>query len=341
MPQRIGELKLLVDVALERAIKSLGPGCPERLRDAMAYSLLAPGKRLRPALACLAAEAVGVDAETVVDAACSLECIHCYSLIHDDLPAMDNDELRRGRPTSHVQFDEATAILAGDALQSFAFELLARHVDNPQVLQRALLCLTRAAGPENLVGGQMDDLLGEGRFVSDGEESTVPSDSFALSGDRSSTTKMSDEPAPSAGSPTQSHGVCDDEAKASYGVFVEQIHMRKTAAMIRASAEMGGILAGGTDNQVEQLGHYGNSLGLAFQIVDDCLDIDATAEQIGKTVGKDLASQKLTYPAIYGIEASRQRAAALVATAISSAGNISNSVKPLIDLANFVVERNH
>lgn len=278
----------LIESALRQAAE-FGPGCPAQLAEAIRYCLLAPGKRLRPTLVLLAAEACGGEVLAALPAAVAVEMIHAYSLIHDDLPAMDNDDLRRGRPTCHRQFDEATAILAGDALQARAFETLARGV---QPAERAAACcaeLARAAGPEALVGGQADDLAAEFRHV-------------GL--DR-----------------------------------LQSIHRRKTAALFRASLELGAITAGASAERQALLAAFGDHMGLAFQIVDDLLDVSGQESRVGKRVGKDRDHGKVTYPALLGVDESRRRAAMLIDQATAALAPLGEPARPLADLAEFVVRR--
>jgi geranylgeranyl diphosphate synthase, type II len=293
----MAELRGEVDLALEQALASR-TAIPARLADAMRYSLLAPGKRLRPLLALLGAQAVGGDRRQAISAAVAVEMIHTYSLIHDDLPAMDDDDLRRGRPTCHVQFDEATAILAGDALLALAFEVLAAGLTElarenayvtPVVVVDALRRLAQAAGPEALVGGQALDLLAE-KEGGDLEK-------------------------------------------------LQTIHRGKTGAMIRVSLELGGISGGGTSFQLDSLQQYGNSLGLAFQVVDDLLDVESTADAMGKRTGKDSSRGKLTYPGLLGVEASWEKAGGLVRQAEQALEGFGNAAWPLVELARYVLSR--
>lgn len=255
------------------------PACPQIVSDAMRYSVFAGGKRLRPILTLAAADTVARGHEagaqaTAIDlalpAACAMELIHTYSLIHDDLPAMDNDTLRRGRPTLHVVYGDGVAILAGDGLQAEAFALLAREpVSDDDVVTRrklrALAVIAEAAGATGMVGGQAIDLLAAGQ---------VPGHSASL--DASSLPAM---------------------------------HARKTGAIIRASAVSGAIMAGGSEAAVAAVDRFAAEIGLAFQIVDDILDVEGSAEELGKTAGKDAAGTKPTYPAMFGLERSRALAA--------------------------------
>ncbi len=265
---------------------------PASIHRAMRYSLLAGGKRLRPALVLSCGEALGAQAAALMPAACAIEMIHTYSLIHDDLPAMDDDDLRRGRPTCHKVFGEAVAILAGDALLTRAFQLLAAEDAAPDAARRLALVqeCSRAAGTvDGMIGGQVVDMESEGKPVD---------------------------------APT-----------------LEYIHRAKTGAILEASCVAGALVAGAGAEQVERVRTYGRRIGLAFQIADDVLDVTSTAEQLGKTPGKDVAAGKATYPALYGVEASRQKAQELVAQAIEAVSGFGPSAQLLGSLARFVVAR--
>jgi len=264
--------------------------CPARLAQAMRYSVMAGGKRLRPVLALMAAEACGGDPSAALPAACAVEIVHTYSLIHDDLPAMDDDDLRRGRPTCHKAFDEATAVLAGDGLLTFAFELLAREITPPQAALDCVLVLAKAAGPEGMVGGQMADLQAEG----------------------------SSEGTPQA---------------------LEAIHRRKTGALLRASLTMGAITAGASAEQVANLDIYGRAVGLAFQIIDDLLDVQGDEAKLGKRVGKDQGLGKWTYPGFLGVDGSRRRAKELADEAVSALDAFGGRGERLRALALDLLER--
>ncbi len=264
---------------------------PSRIAEAIRYSVLAPGKRLRPMLAIWGGEAVAGAFETSLPAAIAVELIHCYSLIHDDLPAMDDDDLRRGLPTCHVKFDEATAILAGDALQPMAFEVLASRIPDPSVAQKAICRLAQAAGPNALVGGQADDLRAEREG---GNEE-----------------------------------------------LLQAIHARKTGAMIEVSVALGGVLAGCSKEQLVRLSEYGIAIGQAFQIVDDLLDVVGNTEELGKRAGKDCQRGKLTYPGIYGVEASRKAASDYTVRAVQIAESFSSQGENLMRLAKHLLERTH
>ncbi len=275
-----------VDAALERWVPD-ARAAPAAVCDAMRYSLFAGGKRLRPMLVLAAAEAVAERGgrstdearERALPAACAVELIHTYSLVHDDLPAMDNDTMRRGRPTAHVVFGEGMAILSGDALLTEAFALLARvpdpsHATDADAMRRrlrAIGAIAEAAGAAGMVGGQAVDLM-----------ATVPG----------------------AATPDES--------------ALRDMHSRKTGALIRASAAAGAILAGATDAELAAIADYATQIGLAFQIVDDILDVEGASGDLGKTAGKDAAAGKPTYPALHGIEESRRLAAACVDRAVAA-----------------------
>ncbi len=291
-----------VDAALDAAVPvragRLGP-----IAEAMRYSLFAGGKRFRPILVLAAAEAVSDlpgARDLAMPAACAIEMIHTYSLIHDDLPAMDDDTLRRGKPTLHVAHGEGTAILAGDGLQADAFALLARLPDaagRPEMAWRKLAVLERvasAAGASGMVGGQAIDLQAAGRLHGPG----------ALSGDD-----------------------------------LRDMHARKTGALIRASAVAGAIMAGGSERLVGAIDEYAANLGLAFQIVDDILDVEGSGAELGKTVGKDAAADKPTYPAIYGLERARQMGADAIAAAKAALARERLDRSRLADIADWVVSR--
>ncbi len=268
-----------IDAALV-ARTDLGEGCPARLREAMRYSLLAPGKRLRPMLVLLATEACGGAIDAALPAACAVEMVHAYSLIHDDLPAMDDDDLRRGRPACHKAFDQALAILAGDALLTLAFEVLAKEVQPPAVAAACCAALAEAAGACNMVGGQADDISAEG-------------ESERGAGRKGRPQRAAD------GSP----------ASPLLGPYslenLEFIHHRKTGAMIRVSLRSGATVAGATAEQRAALDAYGRRLGLAFQITDDLLDVRSNQTATGKRVGKDAQRGKLTFPGVLGLDPKR------------------------------------
>jgi geranylgeranyl diphosphate synthase, type II len=267
---------------------------PSILFEAMTYSLFAGGKRIRPILALASYEACGGDPKNILPQASALELVHTYSLIHDDLPAMDNDDLRRGKPTSHKVFGEAIAILAGDALLTEAFSMMTSmrnanfKLQNSSVLE-VIREVSIASGCYGMVGGQAQDILSE-NSKPDGET-------------------------------------------------LEFIHLHKTAALIKASVKMGPILAGGKRSILEALTIYGGHIGLAFQVVDDVLDVEGTTEELGKTAGSDLKKKKLTYPAIYGTEKARQKAGDLVRMAIDSLKPFLSEADPLREIALYLLKR--
>ncbi len=265
---------------------------PSIIHRAMRYSLFAGGKRIRPLLAMAAAEAVSDAPVGIESAACALELIHTYSLIHDDLPALDNDDLRRGRPTCHKVFGDAIAILAGDALLTLAFEVLSK-LDGVNAATRISLVeeLATASGTVGgMIGGQVNDLEGEGKF------------------------------------PTAR--------------LLESIHRAKTGALLRASVRMGGIYAGASGEQLSALTGYGEHVGLAFQIVDDVLDVEQPSEALGKTAGKDAQQQKITFPAVYGLERSREMAEEERRSAHLALAGFDERAERLKQLADLVVRRN-
>ena len=285
----LADLMPTIESALEHACQ-FGLDCPDRLGEAMRYSLLAPGKRLRPAMVLMACEAVGGQFEHAIAGAVAVEMVHAYSLVHDDLPAMDDDDLRRGRPTTHIQFDEATAILAGDALLALALETLASAPGDPRITLQCVRTLAAASGPSALVGGQCEDLAAE-----------------------------------KGGDQTRQR--------------LEAIHRRKTGALFDASIRIGGLLGGGSPDALESLARFSHPLGLAFQVVDDCLDHTATVETLGKRVGKDSHRGKLTYPGLLGLESAKMLAAELVDNAILAVDVFENTAWRLRWLAGFVRDR--
>ena len=264
---------------------------PQSIHRAMRYSLFAGGKRIRPVLFIGAAEALDEAPPGIEDAACTLEMIHTYSLIHDDLPALDNDDLRRGRPTNHVVFGEAMAILAGDSLLTLAFEVLGGLPNaNDAIKARLVAELATAAGTVGgMIGGQVHDIEGERQ------------------------------------TPTAE--------------LLESIHRAKTGALLRASVRMGAIYAGASPAELEALSRYGEHTGLAFQIVDDILDVEQSSEILGKTAGKDQAQQKITFPAVYGIDRSKVMAEQERQAAHESLTTFGEAAAPLRELADFIVKR--
>ena len=284
----LAKAKAKVEEALDQ---SLRPERPESLREAMRYSLLAGGKRLRPILCLAACELAGGDAVQAMPTAVALEMIHTMSLIHDDLPAMDDDDLRRGRPTNHKVYGEAVAILAGDALLTRAFEMVALRSPGiqPERLLKVVGELSLVAGAPGLVGGQVVDLESEGQDV-------------------------------------------DLET-------LEYIHLHKTGALLSACVITGAIIGGADDALIKALRTYARGIGLAFQIIDDILDITASSEVLGKTAGKDLVADKTTYPKLLGLEESRKRAADLVREAKEILNPWADKAQPLLALADYITSR--
>jgi geranylgeranyl diphosphate synthase type II len=285
----------VIDTALEKYLPPAYGSLAGHYK-AMRYSLFAGGKRVRPILCLAAAESLqdfdNDYPEAVLLTACALECIHTYSLIHDDLPAMDDDDLRRGQPTSHKVFGDAGAILAGDSLLTHAFDLLSRKtkdsISEPDRLTIVSL-ISKAVGPEGMVGGQYLDVTYEGQ--------TVEFD------------------------------------------ILREIHSRKTGALITASVQAGGVLAQATPDQFEALTRYGIQTGLAFQIVDDLLNVEGTAEQLGKAAGSDAARNKVTYPALFGLAETREKANHAVREAIAALEGFDQRADRLRDLAQYIILR--
>ncbi|RME93040.1 MAG: polyprenyl synthetase family protein [Verrucomicrobia bacterium] len=291
LKQYVHTLRKEVDKALDRHLPRANTK-PVTLHKAMRYSVFAGGKRLRPILCLAAAEACGGNRAQAMPLACALECIHTYSLIHDDLPAMDNDDFRRGRPTCHKVFGEAVAILAGDALLTLAFEIAAqcrgwRRYNHKDII----LELAEAAGSRQLVGGQVADLEAEGRTIKESE--------------------------------------------------LRFIHERKTAALLTTSLRLGGMAANCNRSQLKALTDFGFNVGLAFQVIDDILDVTQSSEQLGKTAGKDQAVGKATYPAIVGLERSREIAAALTKKAFRALKDFHGRPQALLALGKYLLERDH
>jgi geranylgeranyl diphosphate synthase type II len=308
--------RIQIDAALERHLPK-PPACPAIVSEAMRYSVFAGGKRLRPTLTLAAADAVEKDRaaqsgvvrvsrprsdrpalDLAMPAACAIEMIHTYSLIHDDLPAMDNDTLRRGRPTLHVVYGDGIAVLAGDGLQAEAFALLAREPadDHPTIVAcklSVIRTIAEAAGPVGMVGGQAIDL----QAVGGGQAGPLDADGLRT------------------------------------------MHARKTGAMIRASAVAGAIMAGADESLTATVDRYGAEIGLAFQIVDDILDVEGDAEQLGKTAGKDAAGAKPTYPALFGVEGSRQLAAECAARAHEVLADAGLTEGHLSAIADWIITR--
>ena len=280
-------------------------GCPKHLADAIRYGLLGPGKRLRPQLVLWAASACGGSIESALPAACAIEMVHAYSLIHDDLPAMDNDDLRRGRPTCHRVFGEATAILAGDALLARAFEVLACDIRPPDVAARCCCELAHAVGATELVGGQADDLAAQ-----------------------------------TQGWHVQTASAGRGEGQQERIETLQTIHRRKTGAMFRVSLRLGGLTAGASETQLAALDEYGRCFGLAFQITDDLLDVAGKEETVGKRVQKDARLGKMTFPGLLGVDESRRRAEELLDQSCLAVAVFGEAGRPLVELAKFIKARN-
>ncbi len=320
-----------------------GDGCPARLAEAMRYSLLAPGKRVRPLLALMAAEACAGSPEAALPAAAAVEMVHAYSLIHDDLPAMDDDDLRRGRPTCHVAFGEATAILAGDGLLAAAFELLATRLMPPEAGWAGCAVLAQAAGPCRLVGGQADDLdpartpdlptLQSIHQRKTGALIRVSLRLGALSAVRGPVSPALWRAASRLGSPTPIS--VEKEAGDGEPSFSAETDAH-AAGLPPASAEADRPWLA----HLAALDHYGARLGLAFQIVDDLLDVRGRSEAAGKRLGKDSAAGKLTYPSLLGTEAAERLARQLIDRAIEALALLPGPTHGLESLARYVIERN-
>jgi geranylgeranyl diphosphate synthase, type II len=279
--------------AVDRALRAWLPPAgakPSTIHKAMRYSLFAGGKRLRPVLCLAAAEACGGAPQEAMPLACALECVHTYSLIHDDLPAMDDDDLRRGQLTNHKVFGEGIAILAGDGLLTEAFALAARCRGWPRYSHRDIILeLAQAAGSRHLIAGQVADLEGEGRKLSAAQ--------------------------------------------------LKYIHQRKTSALLCCSVRLGGMSANASAAQLRALTDFGSNVGLAFQIIDDILDVTQTSEQLGKTAGKDTAAEKATYPSIVGMEKSRAIAAQLTSRAFRALDFFKGKAVALAALAEYLLKR--
>jgi geranylgeranyl diphosphate synthase type II len=279
--------------AVDRAMGKALPGVkvkPETIHQAMRYSVFAGGKRLRPVLCLAAAEACGGTPKNALPAACAVEFVHTYSLIHDDLPCMDDDDLRRGQPTSHKKFGEGVAVLAGDALLTAAFGVLAEMVPTARYsTAEAIRVLAEAAGSRFLIAGQVADLEAEGKKVSRAQ--------------------------------------------------LRFIHEGKTAAMIVASLVLGGMSANARPSELEALKSFGKNLGLAFQVIDDILDITQTTEKLGKSAGKDLTAEKSTYPALIGLDASRKEARRLTKAAHEALNPFGKKAVRLREIADYLLAR--
>ena len=282
--------RTLVELELNNLLPASSTA-PEKIHQAIRWSIFAGGKRFRPALLLATGQAFGADVKVLIKTACAFEMIHTYSLIHDDLPSMDDDDLRRGRPTCHVRFGEATAILAGDALHTLAFRTIAEDELLDLATRVALISeLARASGtPEGMVAGQALDMEAEARQVNASE--------------------------------------------------LEEIHRHKTGALIVAATRCGAIIGHASQAELDAVSSYGSHLGLLFQITDDLLDVTASAEDLGKTPGKDAESRKATYPALYGIEESREAAIKAHQTACEALDHIDRPTTVLREIADFILNR--
>jgi len=297
MPSRSLIERVRAEVDARLPVLLAEPGAPDRIVSAVRYAMLGGGKKFRPVLAVGSGEATapappppgGPTAPDLLDAACAIEMVHTFSLIHDDLPALDDDDLRRGRPTLHRQFDEATAVLAGDALLNLAYEVIAGCGAGAAARLKSITALSRAVGLGGMISGQVMDLEGEGRSI----------DAQTL----------------------------------------RRTHQLKTGALITASCEIGGIIAGASDDALSRLGEYGAHLGLAFQIVDDILDVEGSVEDLGKSPGKDAAADKATFPALWGLDESRRRAARSVEEACAALEPLGDRAAALVALARSVLTR--
>ena len=289
LPPFFEEDRLAVDATLDRLLPAEGTQ-PASIHTAMRYSVFAGGKRIRPILCLETARIFASDVTPALHPACALEFIHTYSLIHDDLPALDNDDLRRGKPTCHKKFGEALAILAGDALLTLAFETIGA---TPAPAERRVAILTEIAGAagtvNGMVGGQVADI--------------------------------------------------EAERKAVDPQMLEYIHRSKTAALIRAAVTSGALCAGASPDDVARLRRFGETIGWAFQVTDDILDVEESSAALGKTAGKDLAQQKATYPAVYGLERSHQIANELATKAIADLAPYADRASRLREIAEFLVLR--
>jgi len=288
--------KAMVEMAMEDLVPTGRDLLPDHAGhfEAMRYSLFAGGKRIRPILCVASYETLGGKASNILPVAVALECIHTYSLIHDDLPAMDNDDLRRGKPTNHKIYGEAGAILAGDGLLTKAFELLS-SIDNSVISSdlklRIINIIASAVGSLGMVGGQVIDIAYEGKEID---------------------------------FPT-----------------LKQIHSRKTGALITASVQVGAVAADANENQLASLARYGEKIGLAFQIIDDLLNVEGTSEQLGKAAGSDAERGKATYPAFFGTAETRRLAGQTIDEAITYLENFDNRAEPLRELALYIKSRNN
>lgn len=269
--------------------KKMDDSCPKYLQKAMAYSLLAGGKRLRAILVMASYGVSGRKSKEIVPVASAIELIHTYSLIHDDLPAMDNDDFRRNKPTNHRVFGEAIAILAGDALLTDAFGIISRVSSQPRVLIDIIKELAFASGPEGMVGGQTADILCEDKKINKKQ--------------------------------------------------LHYIHTHKTGALIRASVRIGALMAGTSPGIFRSLTKYGENIGLAYQIIDDILDVVGSRKELGKSTGADASRGKNTYPSLYGLEESQRKAESLIHDSLGAIKRLDHKAEPLCEIANYILRR--
>ena len=317
-----------VEAALNKQI-SIIKNTPQIIKDSMAYSLQAGGKRVRPALLCWTAQAFGLKTADVLPAACAVEMIHTYSLIHDDLPSMDNDDLRRGKPTNHKIFGEDLALLAGDGLLTYAFETLARNGEIKAVgaanTLKAVASLSRYAGASGMVGGQVSDIFAEG----------------LLEGKSKRAAKLAPVKYFKGKKPVY-YLLPAENKEISAAEILKYIHKNKTGALITTSVEMGALLAGAEGENLKNIRKYAAAIGFAFQVVDDILDVTATKKQLGKS-NSDAANKKLTYVTLHGLEESKKAADKALKDALTALAALKNAknLKPLEDMAKFIVSRSY
>ena len=285
------EKKKIIDDYLKKYLseKKRDRNCPKILREAMSYALIGSGKRVRPILSLAGYEAAGGKSDTILPVAASLELVHTYSLIHDDLPAMDDDDFRRNKPAVHKVFGEGTAILAGDALLTDAFHIISRSDASPKILINIITELAHASGPEGMVGGQTVDLLLEGK-----------------------------------------------KARKKDLLY---IHTHKTGALIRASVRIGALMANASASKLNALTEYGEKAGLAFQIIDDILDITGTREELGKATGADSARGKNTYPSAFGLQQSHRMAETLISDSLNAVKIFNEKADALTEIARYILAR--
>lgn len=316
-----------IDKALKKQL-SLIKNTPQIIIDAMAYSLMAGGKRVRPVLLTWTAEAFGLTPKAVEPAACAVEMLHTYSLIHDDLPSMDNDSLRRGKPTNHIIFGQDTALLAGDSLLTYAFETLARNGAikevGPERTLKAVQSLSHYGGVSGMIGGQVADVFAEGILEGKSKRASLLAKTKFFKGRLSG------------------YYLLPKKAKeVSAAALLKYIHTNKTGALIKTSVEMGALLAGAKEQDLKNIRTYAEAIGFAFQVADDILDATKTQKQLGKS-NSDLINKKLTFVTLYGLEEAKKAAQKALKDAVRALDKIkSNKLKPLYDMAYFIIERTY